>query len=211
MTIVTIIGYDGSGKTTQAKILVRRLKEEGYKAIYVRPVFILLSFINQSKNKYFTAISPRLASTSRKGNLNEKRGLFSIKKVFMGLLAYPYALLTYLFMSLYLKRNKIVVCDRYFYQFFFDVFRNSSENIIRFFPKADFTFFLDADLDILYSRIKGSLDATFEKDYCLEAISLFRKLSKVYGFSRIDANLGRKRINDIIFRRLKRMVEYFYE
>jgi len=212
MVIIAIVGIDGCGKTTQAKMLSDRLKKNGYETIYVQPVFILLNILQQSKKSNITLISPRVISTSLMNDSTEKRNLFFIKRLFSGLLGYPYALATYIFMKLYLSRNKIVVCDRYLYQFFFDLFGNWSEKIVKIFPRPDITFFLDGDLDLFYSRMDSSFDASVGRDYYTGVFNLYREISKKYDFFQIDANLNKEAINDIIFMYLtKEMKRGYYE
>jgi len=196
---VAIEGVDGCGKTTQAKMLIERLRERGYKAMYVQPIFILLNILARSKDNDIAPISPRKTRTSQMSNSDKHGKRFFSKKLFMGLLGYPYALATYIFMKFYLSRNKVVVCDRYFYQFFFDLFGNFSEKVVRIFPKPDITFFLDGDLDIFYSRMDNSFDASIGRDYYAETINLYRRISQKYGFIQIDATLNKKAINDMIF------------
>jgi len=203
---VAIEGIDGSGKTTQAKMLVDRLKKGSYEALYVQPVFLLLNILTRSKGNDVTPISPRKNRTSKMSNSDKHRKRFFSKKLFMTLLGYPYALATYLFIKFYLGRNKIVVCDRYFYQFFFDLFGNRSQNVIKFFPKADLTFFLDGNLDIFYSRMDDSFDAHVSKDYYSEVINLHRRISRKYGFIQIDAKLNKEAINDLMFMRLTKEI-----
>ena len=197
--IVAIEGIDGCGKTTQAKMLVDRLENEGYKAVYVQPIFVILNVLTRSKESDAAPISPRKARTSQMGN-SDKQGMeYFPQKLFMRLLGYPYAVLTYIFMKVYLSRNKIVVCDRYFYQFFFDLFGNRSEKVIRFFPRPDITFFLDGDLDLFYSRMNNSFDASVGRGYYADVLNLYRKVSQKYGFIQIDANLNKEEINDVIY------------
>jgi len=198
--IVAIEGLDGCGKTTQAKMLTDRLRKGQYEAIYVQPAFILSNILCSKIST--TSISPRKVRTTKIGNL-KSYGIFSlIRKSLMGLLGYLYALSTYVFMVLYLGRNRIVVCDRYFYQFFFDLFGNLSEKVIRIFPKPDITFFLDGDIDLLYSRMSSPSDVLVCKGYYVEVTNLYRRISGKYDFIRIDATLDKQRINDIIFSHL---------
>jgi thymidylate kinase len=194
---VAIEGIDGCGKTTQAKMLVDRLKKEGHKAMYVQPIFVLLNILTRSKGNDVALISPRETRTSQMSDSDKRGKRFLSKKLFMSLLGYPYAVATYIFMK-FTGRNKIIICDRYFYQFFFDLFGDWSENIIKFFPKPDITFFLDGDLDFFYSRMDDSFDAHVSKDYYSEVINLYRKIFKKYGFIQIDAKLKRVVINNII-------------
>jgi thymidylate kinase len=199
---VAIEGIDGCGKTTQAKMLIDRLENEGYKAMCVQPVFILLNMLTRSKGNNIAPISPRKTRTSEMSNSDKHEKRFRTKKLFMSLLGYPYALVTYIFIKFYLSRNKIVVCDRYFYQFFFDLFSNWSENIIKIFPRLDITFFLDGNLDTFYSRMDNSFDASVDRDYYMDVLNLYRKISQKYGFVKIDASLNKEAINDVIFMHL---------
>ena len=193
---MAIEGVDGCGKTTQARMLVDRLKKNGYETLYVRPVYVLLDLIRlreEDKN----LVSPRRARVS--GISNKKSS--DMRKALMGLLGYFYALTTYMFMQ-FRCRNKIIVCDRYFYQFFFDLFGGRSENIIKVFPKPDIVFFLDGDLDIFYSRMDDSFDVSVGVDYYTDVLNLYRRISQKYGFIQIDANLNREAINDVMFMHL---------
>ena len=207
MVIVAIIGIDGCGKTTQAKMLVDRLRDKGYKARYIQPVFVLLNILNRFKNNDATPFSPRKTRTSQTSDSDKYRRIFFFKKLFMGLLGYPYALATYIFMKFYFGRNKIIVCDRYFYQFFFDLFGDWSENIIKIFPRPDITFFLDGILDIFYSRMDNSFDASVSRDYYTDVLNLYRRISSRYGFNQIDASLNKEAINNIIVMYLTKEVK----
>ena len=80
------------------------------------------------------------------------------------------------------------------------------ESVVTHLATADETnrlFFLDGDLDIFYSRVGNSFDASVSKDYYANVLTLYRKLSKKYGFIQIDASLDKKAINDLIFNYLK--------
>ena len=202
--IVAVVGADGCGKTTQARMLVQRLGKEGYKAMYVQPVFILLNVLTRSRDN--NPISPRKACTAQMSN-SDKHRIFFPRKLFMGLLGYPYALATYIFMRFYLSRNKIVVCDRYFYQFFFDLFGGWSEYVTKFFPKADVTFFLEGDLDLFYSRMNDSFDVSVDRVYYTAVLDLYRRISQKYGFIQVDANLNKGAINDIMFMHLTKVMK----
>ena len=178
-------------------MLADRLKKNGYEVAYVRPVYVLLGLIRLGGGDR-NSVSPRRAHVSK--ILNKK--LFRMRRALMSLLGYPYAIATYIFMKFYLGRNKIIVCDRYFYQFFFDLFGDWSKNIIKIFPRPDITFFLDGDLDLFYSRMGNSFDASVDRDYYTEVISLYRRISQKYGFIQIDANLNKEAINDVMFMHL---------
>ena len=198
---MAIEGVDGCGKTTQAKMLVDRLRKESYEALYVQPVFIILNVLTRSKGNDVTPISPRKTRTSQMSDSDKHGKRFFSKKLFMSLLGYSYALATYIFMN-FTGRGKIIICDRYFYQFFFDLFGNWSETIIKFFPRPDIAFFLDGDLDIFYSRMDNSFDASVGRDYYIDVLNLYKRLSQKYDFIQIDAKLNKEEINDVMFMHL---------
>lgn len=179
-------------------MLVDRLKKEEYETMYIRPVYVLLDLIRLGGGVE-KSVSPRRARAS-----NKKSSV--LQRVVMSLFGYPYAIVTYIYMKL-TSRDKIIVCDRYFYQFFFDLFGKLSEKVIRIFPKADITFFLDGNLDLFYSRMKKSFDVSVDRDYYTEVLNLYRRISQKYGFIQIDANLEREKINDIIFHTIKEKIE----
>ena len=201
--IITIEGIDGSGKTTQAKELVQRLRRMGYRVKYIQPVFIFSKILN------IMAISPRKTRASELKGLKGKRKPFFIRKFIMGLFGYPYAMASYILIKFYLIFNKIIVCDRWFYQFLFDAYGDQSEDIIKIFPKSDITFFLDGSLDLFYSRMSNKYDVSVSREYYAHVLNLYRKLSKRYGFIQIDAGLDRDKINDILFNNILNLAEGF--
>lgn len=204
MVIVAIVGADGCGKTTQAKMLVDRLKKEGYETMYVRPVYALIDLIRLGdKNK--NLVSPRRVRVSEISNKKSA----NMRKALMCLVGYFYAFTTYMFMK-FQCRNKIMVCDRYFYQFFFDLFGEFSEKVVRIFPRPSITFFLDGDLDIFYSRMDNSFDTSVDRNYYIDVLNLYRKISQKYGFIQVDANLNKEAINDVIFMHLTKEIKGGY-
>lgn len=201
--IVAIIGPDGCGKTTQAKMLVDRLKKNGYDPLYVHIYDVFLNFIAPFKRVGLNRIGPR---NFRESQLNTQRKL-SMRKALAGVLGCLYALATYIYIRTVLSRSRIVVCDRYFYQFFFDLFGNSGEKMIRIFPKPDIAFLLDGDSDVFYSRMTDPLDKSISKDYYVGLIGLYNKLSKDLHFTKIDATLEAEVVNNLIVNNLMNHLE----
>ena len=187
-------------------MLLDRLEKGGYKVMYVQPVYLLLNILTRLKYNDVTPISPRKTRTSQINDSDKNRKKNFSRKLFIGLLGYPYALITYMFMK-FTGRNKIIICDRYFYQFFFDLFGGWSESMLKVFPKPYITFFLDGDLDLFYLRMNDTFDTSVGRDYYTNVLNLYRKLSQKYGFVQIDANLNKEAINDIIFMYLTKEVK----
>jgi len=204
VAIVAIEGPDGCGKTTQAKLLVQRLKGEGCNAVYVRPVFIISDMLSTSgKSNTNIFPSPRRMRLKQLNSSKKRMNIFvSIRKWLIGIAGYLYGILSYMVMAYYSNRKRIVIGDRYFYQFFFDLFGGSTEKIIRMFPKPDITFLLEGDSDLFYSRMSDPSDVHASKSYYVDVNNLYARISRKYGFIGIDASLDKETINDMIFSHL---------
>ncbi len=189
MPIVAVVGIDGCGKTTQAKMLVSSLRSMGYDAEYVRSEFLLLELLNGfGEEKVMSRLSPRKA---RNRNTAQENGRSSnARRAVIGLLGYLYALTTYLVIAFQSSRKKIVVCDRYFLQFFYNLFGRRADLAIDLFPKADITFFLEGSLEILYSRMRDPSDKSTSTSYYTDVEEMFEEVSKKYGFIRVDASVN---------------------
>ena len=178
---------------------MEQLHNSGYKTIYVRPIFLLLDKFGITKR--LAVISPRRASTSNISSNSSSSSLKKLNKYLFGFIGYSYALLTYLYLR-FIGLNKIVVCDRYFYQFFYDLFGENSYSIAMFFPRPDITYMLCSDVQSIYPRMTSEFDASVKETYYIGVLDLYRKISKRYCFIRIDANLDYNLINDIIYANL---------
>jgi thymidylate kinase len=191
--IVAIEGVDGSGKTTQARLLVNRLIDNGYDAIYIRPIFLLVNTISKLFfNNNLASVSPRRSRTSKTNQSNTHLDI-----VFLPL-AYIYASVTYIFIRT-IYRKKVVVCDRYFYQFFYDLCGSNCALLINRFPKPDVTFFLIGDLDLLYSRMDSSFDSQVCREYYYNVLNMYSIISDTSRSIRINADKSKEHINDEIF------------
>lgn len=197
MVIVAIEGIDGSGKTTQAKMLVKRLKEIGYDALYIRPVYLLVDFLKIWRNNRDK--QQTIMFSPRKMRVNESRGIAKLAKIYLlGIMGYLYSLLTYAFLKIRPKfRGKVIVCDRYFYQFFFDLFGESGVKVSKYIPKPDIVFYLYGNLDTLRSRM-DNFDSSIDQEYYKNILFLYELVAKRDGFVRIDASLDAKVINNRI-------------
>ncbi|MCK4444947.1 MAG: hypothetical protein KAW09_10410 [Thermoplasmata archaeon] len=201
MAIVAIVGLDGCGKTTQARMLVRGLREAGHDSIYVEPVLLLLNLLTESQpNRFTSLLSPRKARTSIESRSQEDSQ--RPRRVVLGFLAYLYALLTYLLMVRYSAKRRIVVCDRYFYQFFFDSFGNYADAVIDVFPKPDMTFYLDGRVDYLHERMDDPSDVSTSKSYFFKVEEMFNRISGKYGFVRVDADLSPDSIGGLLLKKV---------
>jgi thymidylate kinase len=152
-----LIGTNGSGKTT-----LTRKTLEAYKPI--------TDFFNGQFGYYFgwDPILPFTRFASKIAKKKKKRvfdGLqqhsFSLMKEILIFYNYLEYLSRYLFMIFpKLSRKKLVITDRYFYDIYAQYGYSSNSPIsrllIKMYPKPDYIFILDAELDVLLKRDKDT-------------------------------------------------------
>lgn len=198
MIVIALIGIDGCGKTTQAKMLSDKLNNEGYDVLYMRPVLSFFNLPILSRILKNSCFSPRISATKEfsksEKEYNHKKRSF-LKKYFFYFSGYPYALFSYLLIRL-ISINNIVICDRFFYQFFYDIYSKHSLMICKFFPRPDLTFFLDIHPEIAYSRMASEYDKTIKSEYYSSVTKYYNNLVQLYDFNKIDANMSLIELNE---------------
>ncbi len=198
MHLIALVGADGMGKTTQAQRLTDRLVARGYRATCVRPVFLLFDpWRLRDRGAPVPRLSPRTARM--KGNGGRAGRVAPV-------LGYAYAMLTYAYIRTFLRRHEFVVCDRYFYQYFYDLAGRSARNLARSFPKPDLVLWLDGAMDVLLGRIDPAPKNPAEAAYFEDVLEFYRGLASDLGFVRIDAGADETSIGDRIWDALIRGV-----
>ncbi len=196
MRIVALVGPDGTGKSVQAARLVERLRSQGYRARSVRPVYVLFDPARlRGDADGAPALSPRRRrhradADGRPGGVEKARSL-----IFVGL-GYGYALATYLWLRAHLRKDEFVVCDRYFYQFFYDLGGPAAGRTAMAFPRPDRAFFLDASPNTLRARKPEPSDAG---DYLDSVVHFYREIAPALGFERIDASADEGSVGEMIW------------
>ena len=138
--LICIEGIDGSGKTTQAKKLVKNLRSRGYDAVYTTEPsdgkigLLIRGFVLSRKDRISVALEALLFAADRVDH---------VQAVVEPLL----------------KQDKIVVCDRYVcsslaYQGAAGLDLNWMDCINRFALKPNLTLFLDVSLEVGLSRLR---------------------------------------------------------
>ena len=137
---VCIEGVDGSGKTTQAKRLVRNLRSRGYDAVYTTEPsagkigILIRSFVLSRKSRVSIALEALLFAADRVDHVQTD-------------------------VEPLLKQGKIVVCDRYVcsslaYQGAAGLDLDWMDCVNRFALKPDLTLFLDVLPEVGLNRLK---------------------------------------------------------
>jgi len=190
--LIVFEGIDGSGKSTQAEILLERLQEEDFDAVYFR---------EPSKGKWGRKIKKKALhsdslSPEEELDLFQKDRRENVKKN----------------LKPALKKKRVVILDRYYYSTIaYQGAKGIDEKLIRrmneeFVVEPDLVFIFDIDPQKGLERIENrkKKDRLFEReDYLVKVREIFKSF-KGEKFVHIDALKSkeeiRKEIEEIVLR-----------
>jgi dTMP kinase len=177
---ICIEGVDGSGKTTQAKRLVRNLRGKDYDAVYTTEPStgkigaLIRGFVLSRKNRVPIALEALLFAADRVDHVQTE-------------------------VEPLLKQGKIVVCDRYLFSSL--AYQGAAgldllwmDCINKFALKPDLTLFVDVSPDVAISRLK-------RKKSVMETLQNLAKVREIYldlaQQQRMVSLDGNKTVNEI--------------
>ena len=172
--VIALVGPDGAGKTTHARVLTDRLCSAGHNAICIRPIFMLMEIIT-GKQKMLKGLSPRLYRIDRVKDKGKLNGL--LRKSLLMIFGYPYIIVSHLYLKYIHRKKGILICDRYFFQVFYDIFGKQSKWIKKLMPTPDLTFYLQTDFNIFRSRQSHS-DSSYPSEYFQSVECFFSTICK---------------------------------
>lgn len=199
--LIVFTGIDGSGKTTQAKLLVESLKQKGIQVSYVWARWVPL-FLRPVIKKWKRGVTGNISEAQRFDEIeNSKRKLLNIS-IFRWLwflyFIIDYGLQIFVKIRIGLMRKEVIISDRVFYDSVIDQAINLAEKGDRlldsldsfwmkiFFPKPDIVILVDCPVNIAFSR---KIDAP-NIDYLKKRRELYLLLANRYGWIKVDGALS---------------------
>jgi len=191
---VCIEGVDGSGKTTQAKRLVRNLRSRGYDAVYTTEPSagkigtLIRSFVLSRKSRVPIALEALLFAADRMDHVQAD-------------------------VEPLLKQEKIVVCDRYVcsslaYQGAAGLDLDWMDCVNRFALKPDLTLFLDVLPEVSLNRLKRKKSVMETANNLKKVRDTYLNLVQQNRMISLDGNKSVDKVAEDVLRIVLKELEY---
>jgi len=202
--LIVFCGIDGSGKTTQAQLLVDALMKKGLPASYVWARWEQI-LVRPLTRKWKSSIKTGHLDGRAKENKQKKRKLLSnpvLRWLWLGAFFVDYGLQILLKVRVRLMRKELIVSDRMFYDSVIDQAINLGSNsgwlldnldsawMKIIFPEPDVVMYIDCPGEIAFARKNDAPDV----EYLTDRRALYKQLAEKYGWIEID---GTNSVDDI--------------
>jgi thymidylate kinase len=211
--IISIIGIDGSGKTTLAKRIVSEKIFNGRDSIYVyarfvpllsRPIVIVAQEVLGKRSTENPSVF--MVARDKKRSILRKRPIAFLQEM---IFLVDYIIQLPLKINRPYRRGVLIVCDRYIEDTILtdlapdlgwglNTIISKIERLSRFFPKPDVTLFLSIKPEIAMRRKTDIPDIEYVRERSEKYEAFSRKTNAII----IDAN----RDKDIVFEEVKRAI-----
>ncbi|EKD58400.1 MAG: hypothetical protein ACD_56C00137G0002 [uncultured bacterium] len=206
MKIISISGLDGSGKSTQAKMLQDFLQQRDKKVYYFHAVQFS---VPQALKRFFGLEKKADQNNSQKVSTGEKPGVTKAGKFTITLrkLAFVMDVLRFYFLKKKLVRQgyDFLVTDRFFYDTVVNISylekRNTPSRIEKYIPKADGAFYLKIQPESIMTRPRVPEQGL---QYLKDKKKLYDMFGTLWNFRIIDGSASPEALFDQLLAALKK-------
>lgn len=201
--LICFIGIDGSGKTIHSLNLCKELLMKRVKCVYIRPRYAPIKFIPSVLRRWMSKhihMSPRLLTIPSEDHRPYKSGRALRIPLTLSFLMYTF--LTYLLIIKPQLDRNIIVCDRYFFDWFYNLWGKASVALTRLLPKPDLVFLLDAPVAVAFSRMRDIGDKSVSPEYYKSLRDWYLVLARQRGFFVIDSSGDFEKTRELVLNRI---------
>lgn len=201
MKLITISGVDGSGKSTQVKMLKEHLESQGKRVFYFHAIeFGMAKKINDLRLKY--CLICRYLNSCRKDTSQKSVTKANFMQIIMRRIFLIVDILRFNSLSkkLSVKGFDYILSDRYFYDSVININYLSRKNKTlpceKFIQIPDKSFYLEIDPELIMQRERKPDQGV---DYLRQKSALFRNKIEMWNMEALDASRDKNTIfNEII-------------
>lgn len=205
MKIISISGLDGSGKSTQSKMLQDFLESKGKKVYY----FHAIQYSFPQTLKRLMHLEKNSSDDSQKIGTGEKPGVTKAGSfaIFLRKLAFIIDTFRFRFLKkrLAMRGYDFMVTDRFFYDTIINISylqkRNTPSRLEKYLPLADASFYLKIQPEAIMTRPRVPEQGL---QYLKDKKKLYDMFGSLWNFQTIDASLPPEKLFDEILDKLKR-------
>lgn len=196
MKIITISGIDGSGKSTQVKMLKDHLESQGKRVFYFHAIeFGMARKIVEFRNKYclICRLTGKCKIDYQEKSITKASWIaIQLRKLFLKIDVWRFQRL----LPKLEKNHDYLLTDRYFYDSVINIeYLSKNSYAVNSVPKPDLAIYLKADPEIIMGRERKP-DQGIE--YLKEKVRLFEDKISSWNLKIIDANWGKDKIAEEI-------------
>lgn len=196
MQIITLSGVDGSGKSTQLKLLKERLEREGKKAFY----FHAIEFSLANRLARIFKGKKEFTPGEEKASVKASWTSLQLRKVFLLLDMLRFEHLT---KKLAREGYDYILSDRYFYDSVINILYLSSDRntscFARLIPRPSYAFYFQITAEEIMKRERVPEQGI---DYLKQKIALFERKKEAFGLISINASQSQALVAENLFRSL---------